>query len=298
MDVVNRVKAHPQPGETIHGLSTAYFAGGKGANQAVAAARSGAQVRMVGAVGQDDFGRQLVEGLQADGIQVSALEVKEGLSGMAFIAVDDAGENSIILSQGANGQLTANDVVKHWPVVQEQCRAVLLQNEIPWAATAAAIHAAADAGVKVYMNPAPACKVPEAELACIDVLIVNESEAEAICGIQPHDEASAQHAAKTLVMSGVKTVIVTMGEQGAYYANHEDQAAFVPAYRVQAVDTTGAGDTFIGAFCAAHEGKGLSVPEAMRFAAAASAIAVTRSGAQAAIPHEQEIMRWIEQHPS
>ncbi|GIQ69902.1 ribokinase [Xylanibacillus composti] len=296
MDIVNRVKAHPQPGETIHGLGTSYFAGGKGANQAVAAARSGAAVWMVGAVGKDDFGRQLMDGLQKDGVQVTAMEVKEGHSGMAFIAVDDGGENSIILSPGANGEVTAEDVVKHWPVVLEHCRAILLQNEIPWPATAAAIHAAAEAGVKVYLNPAPACEVPASELSRIDVLIVNESEAAAICGIRPHDEATARHAAAELVRSGVKTAIVTMGERGACYADVRGQAAFVPAFRVQAVDTTGAGDTFIGAFCAAYETKGMPVPEAMRFAAAASAIAVTRSGAQAAIPREAEIIRWLAAH--
>lgn len=296
MDVVNRVKAHPRPGETIHGLDTSYFAGGKGANQAVAAARSGAQVWMVGAVGQDDFGKQLMSGLQADGIQVDAMEEKDSHSGMAFITVDETGENSIILSRGANGRLAPDDVEKHWPIVREHCRAILLQNEIPWPATVSAIQAAAEAGIKVYLNPAPAREVSPAELARIDVLIVNESEAEAICGVRPHDQASARHVAETLVQNGVKTAIVTLGEKGACYADSQGQYAFVPAYRVKAVDTTGAGDTFIGAFCAAHETKGLSVLEAMRYAAAAAAMAVMRSGAQASIPRDAEIARWMEQH--
>ncbi len=298
MDVVNRVERHPLPGETISGLETAYIPGGKGANQAVAAARAGVQVSMIGAVGRDPFGRPLVQALEDAGVNAERVLEKEGTSGMAFITVDAHGENNIILSSGANGKLSAADMNAGLAGAAAGSGAdglggVLLQNEIPWETTSAAVRQARAFGATVYLNPAPARKVEDEVLALVDVLVVNETEAAAISGMEVASRENAEAAAEWLLNRGVGEVIVTLGAAGVIYASKEGERVSVPAFRVEAVDTTAAGDTFIGAYAATRE-QGSSVQEALRWANAAAAIAVTRPGAQSSIPSADEVNRWLE----
>jgi ribokinase len=302
MDVVNRVDRHPLPGETVSGLETAYIPGGKGANQAVAAARAGAQVLMIGAVGQDPFGGPLVEALGKAGVDTAGVLEKEGTSGMAFITVDAHGENNIILSSGANGRLSVEDMEAGLigaaaGDVGVGLDGVLLQNEIPWETTSAAVRRARALGATVYLNPAPARKVEDEVLALVDVLVVNETEAAAISGMKVDSRENAEAAAEWLLGRGVREVIVTLGAAGVVYASKEGERVSVPAFRVEAVDTTAAGDTFIGAYAAARN-RGDSVQEALRWANAAAAIAVTRPGAQSSIPYADEVYRWLENKSS
>lgn len=293
MDVVNRVDRHPLPGETIYGRGTSYIAGGKGANQAVAAARAGAEVVMVGAVGQDPFGQPLLEALGSGGVDVSCIAVKEGTSGLAFITVNGEGENHIILSSGANGLLSPENV----QLVLERMEAfdaVLLQNEIPWETTLAAIDQAKTRGAAIYLNPAPARPVGAEILELIDVLIVNETEAHVLSGISVTGEADAERAAEDLLGRGAREVIITMGAAGAYCYGQDGSMLHVAAHQVEVVDTTAAGDTFIGVY-ASERSKGSSREEALRLANASAALAVTRHGAQSSIPTLGEVKAWLKQ---
>lgn len=292
MDVVNRVRQHPLPGETVHGLETSYIPGGKGANQAVAAARNGAEVVMVGAVGTDPFGKPLLEALQAGGVNISRVLPKDGTSGMAFITVSEAGENNIILSTGANGRLSAEEVRAALDQEADGLQAVLLQNEIPWEATAAAAAWAKEKGATVYLNPAPALQLDDDVLRQVDVLIVNETEAQVLSGIGVASEADAERAARRLLERRVREVIVTLGAAGACYFHENGSKLRVLPWKVEAVDTTAAGDTFIGVYAAKREA-GAAPEEALRMANAAAALAVTRRGAQSSIPLGHEVAEWL-----
>ncbi|MFF3922971.1 ribokinase [Paenibacillus lactis] len=295
MDVVSSVSQFPLPGETIHSSGTSFFPGGKGANQAVAAAMAGAECAMIGAVGRDPFGDTLVSSLEDRGVEVKSVLAKEGTSGMAIITVNEEGENHIVLSAGANGQLTEADVQAE--VRFEDVYAVLLQNEIPWETNVAVIQSASAAGVRVWLNPAPARALPPPLFPLLDTLILNETEAAAVSGVKVEDPMTAELAAGKLLGLGTENVIVTLGEQGCFYANRRGERITVPAYRVKPVDTTAAGDTFIGAYAAASSG-GMATEAALRFAAAAAALTVTRPGAQASIPSKQEIELFLEKQPA
>ncbi|WP_339278620.1 ribokinase [Paenibacillus sp. FSL W8-1187] len=285
MDIVSRVARFPEPGETISGRGTSYHPGGKGANQAAAAAKAGAACSMLGAVGGDPFGDALVASLEDAGVGVQSVLTKDGTSGLAIITVNEGGENHIVLSAGANGLLTAEDALAEadWRGVY----AVLLQNEIPWETNEALIRSAGEAGVRVWLNPAPAREVPAELLPLLDTIIVNETEAAAVSGLPVPDRAAAE-----LLARGARRVVVTLGEQGCLCADAAGERLSVPAYAVEAVDTTAAGDTFIGAFAAASAA-GTDTEAALRFAAAAAAIAVTRPGAQASIPSRDEIEAFL-----
>lgn len=287
MDVINRVETHPMPGETLHGLSSDYSCGGKGANQAVAAALSGAAVCMIGAVGDDVFGVELKDTLQSFGVDVERVVTKTGTSGTAFITVDAHGENTIILSDGANGQLTVDDVNGALQDVGD-IDAILVQNEVPFNTTLHAIQWAYQRQVRVIFNPAPAMPLPASVLGMIDCLIVNELEAQAITGVTVADRDGAESAGQQLVRAGVQSVIVTLGEQGSLYMD-ADQTLAIAAFQVNAVDTTAAGDTFIGAFAAASRSSG-NIAEALQYAAAAAGLAVSRRGAQRSIPTREEVV--------
>ncbi|RKP51723.1 ribokinase [Cohnella endophytica] len=288
MDVVNRVVRHPQPGETIHGLSTTYHPGGKGANQAVAAALAGGDIALFGAVGEDGFGVELKRTLTENGVDASSVAVKPGTSGIAFITVDDTADNSIILSAGANGQLGAADVDRMLPGLLA-AHSVLLQNEIPWPVTREVMEQAHGNGVRVIFNPAPAFLLPEDAYRWIDLLVLNESEAELLTGIAVADGAAAELAADRLLERGAAAVVLTLGERGSLYkAQGMAIGVATSSYRVRAVDTTAAGDTFIGALASATA-KGMPIAEGLAFASAAAAIAVTRAGAQESIPTLEEI---------
>lgn len=289
MDIVNKVDAFPQPGETIHGRGTTYQPGGKGANQAVAAALAGDGAAMVGAVGEDAFGGVLTDSLRSRGVDTSFVSVKEGSSGLAFITVSGSGENTIVLSAGSNGKLAAEDVSDD---ALAGAKIALLQNEIPPEVNLHALRLCASRGIRVYYNPAPAAPIPVEALPLIDTLIVNETEAEVVSGLAVHGADDAERAARSLQGAGVASVIVTLGGDGAIALERGGAVHRVPAFKVEPADTTAAGDTFIGAYAAAGAA-GRPMAEALRFAAAAAAISVTRPGAQSSIPDKAEIERFL-----
>lgn len=290
MDLVNHVDEFPLPGETIHGRGVDYLPGGKGANQAVAAARAGGDVRMVGAVGDDTFGPQLLASLRNSGVGTESVAVKQGTSGLAFITVSGSGENQIILSAGSNGRLTPEDVPAERLASADW---VLLQNEIPWAVNRHVLEQCRGLGVKVMYNPAPARPIEADAYPLIDVIVVNETEAETLTGIEVGNRDDAEAAARELLRRGVRCVIVTLGAKGSLCLGGEGEAFFTPAFSVTPVDTTAAGDTFIGAFAAACA-NGTPSSEALRFASAAAALAVGRKGAQSSIPERGDIVRLLE----
>ncbi|WP_282935872.1 ribokinase [Paenibacillus sp. RC67] len=294
MDIVTQVTKLPVPGETVKGLSTAYYPGGKGANQAVAAAMAGAEVTFAGAVGEDAYGAKLIESLDSKGVHTDYILKKPFGSGIAYINVDEAGENHIILSEGANGLFTAEDLIGASQAF-EGVRGMLLQNEIPWKTTLQAMKEAHRHGVFTCYNPAPVAPVPEEAWQFIDLIVVNESEAEQLTGIHVEHPDSYTQAVEAIIAYGAQAVLLTLGEKGCVYGNQQGVALTQPAYRVKAIDTTAAGDTFIGSFMAAYL-DGQRLEESLKFASAASAIAVSRAGAQASIPSRQEIEDFLQDH--
>lgn len=292
MDVVSVVAAFPQPGETVHARETSFHGGGKGANQAVAAAAAGAHVEMIGAVGSDAFAEPLAAGLAARGVEVAALARKPTTSGQAFITVDASGQNTIILSAGANGQVTARDIEAARGRIA-QADVLLTQNEIPWEATFAALRLAHDAGVRVICNPAPAFEPPSDAFPLIDTLILNEIEAATLTHGAVSTLSDAALAAADLLARGVREVVVTLGALGSLYVSADRQRIETPSFPINVVDTTAAGDTFIGMYAvAATRG---DAAEALRFATAASALAVSRPGAQESIPTRAEVEAFLQQ---
>jgi len=285
MDLVNHVAQFPQPGETIRGRGVEFLPGGKGANQAVAASRAGGRVEMIGAVGQDSFAAPLLDSLRASGVGTGGVQAKEGTSGLAFITVSEAGENMIILSEGSNGQVSPDDIPE---AALAGAALALFQNEIPWEANLRGMKLAKAAGAKVFYNPAPVRPIPKEAYPLVDLLVVNETEAEGLSGVPVDGVEDAERAAAALIARGAGGVLVTLGSKGSYYAEAGAEGRFTPARQVRAVDTTAAGDTFIGAFAAAAA-EGRPAAEALAFATAAASIAVTRPGAQASIPRREEI---------
>ena len=291
MDLVFGVALAPEAGQTVHGQRFAIVPGGKGANQAVACARLGAQVSMIGRVGQDAFGAQLTEALRQDGIDVAQVSSDPELpSGVAMVMVDAAAQNRIIVAAGANGALTPDRIDAAAQVIG-QAGLLVIQLEVPVETVLHAARIARAHGTKVLLNPAPAPSeaegLPEALWRCVDYLIPNESEAHALTGIIVDGPDSAVLAARMLRARGVATVLITLGHQGVLIAD-ETGETHLPTAAIQAVDTTAAGDTFIGGFCAGLL-EGLAVREAAAFGQKAAAICVSRHGAQPSIPHRREI---------
>jgi ribokinase len=284
----------PKPGETILGGEFVTAAGGKGANQAVGAARAGGAVTFVARVGQDMFGERAVAGFVKDGITVDyVLRDKGAPSGVALIFVAKDGENSIAVASGANGRLAPADVRKAKQAIQS-ASALVMQLETPLETVQAAANLAAAKGVRVILNPAPARQLPDELLRKVTILTPNETEAELLTGVAVKDEASARQAAAALLAKGPQTVILTLGPRGALVAN-ADGAQLVPGFKVKPVDTTAAGDIFNGALAVAL-GEGKALPEAVRFANAAAALSVTRMGAQPSAPKRTEIQRFLKQN--
>jgi ribokinase len=283
--MVVKAERLPVPGETILGGDFLMAAGGKGANQAVAAARLGGEVVFVGKVGNDIFGKQAVESFRREGIDTGHLRVdSENPSGVALITVDARGENCIVVASGANGNLLPADL----PAEKiENAALVLVQLEIPLQTVEYVAEQASAHGVPVILNPAPACALPDSLLGNVAVLIPNQQEAEMLTGVAIVDKVSAERAAAALAGKGVKTVIITLGGEGALIL---DQGNFerVAAPAVEAVDTTAAGDVFCGALAVALA-EGRLVKEAVGFACAAAALSVTRMGAQASAPTRSEV---------
>jgi ribokinase len=292
MDIVNRVERHPSPGETISGKGVLYFAGGKGANQAVAAAQSHVYVTMVGSLGKDAFAVDLKSALTLKNVDTSWILEKEGTSGIAFITVDDLGENIIILEKGANGTFSPEDL-SSTPVMFDKDTTLLLQNEIPFATNLRAMELAKRGGSRIIFNPAPVLELSNDIIQMIDLLILNEKEAEALSGVRISNEMDAQIAIEKLLDAGGNSIIITLGDKGSLYANRMERGKLLcPAYKVKPVDTTAAGDTFIGAYAAAS-GAGMSVDQSLQYASAAAAIVVTREGAQSSIPTKEEIVAFM-----
>ncbi|GAA0136239.1 ribokinase [Paenibacillus sp. YSY-4.3] len=291
MDIINRVHEFPEAGETVKGLETEYLCGGKGSNQAIAASLAGGYVTMIGSVGQDSFANQLLATMQGYGVNTSLVMSKEGFSGLAFINVNDHGENTIILSEGANGKMNPDDIRSSLSILK-QTDLLLLQNEIPWETNEMVIEEARRKGVFIILNPAPATSISDEVLQKIDLLILNETEIETITGISANSAEQADEALRSLIHKGAREIILTLGENGTSYMNAALDKIDVPAFRVDAVDTTAAGDTFIGALATLLRSP-LSTEEKLRFASAAAAIAVTRKGAANSIPTREEIEQFM-----
>ena len=260
--------------------------GGKGANQAVAVARMGHRVLFAAAVGNDMFGDAAVAAYKRFGIDTTYIARKDTPSGVALIMVDGAGQNSISVALGANNTLTVEDVMPALEQV-ESGDIVLLQLEIPMETVDACVAVAAAKGARVVLNPAPAAVVSEHTLSKLYLITPNQTEAQTLTGVDVTDEATAQLAAQVLVSHGVERVVITMGSAGAYLYE-EGKGVLIPACKVSAVDTTAAGDVYNGALCAALA-EGQSLQDALKFATKASAISVTRVGAQPSVPTREEV---------
>lgn len=283
-DLTLRCARLPRPGETVHGEDFRTVPGGKGANQAVAAARLGGRVEFIGCVGDDDFGAQARAALEREGVGTAHLRTRAGVpTGVAMILVEQSGQNSIALAAGANACLDAAQVDDAAAAIAG-ASLLVCQLETPLEAVRHAIGIARRHGVKVLLNPAPAQALPSTLLAEIDILVPNESEAAVLVGESASREAT--ELALALKSQGPDTVIVTLGADGICLAD-QDGVRLRPAPAAKAVDTTGAGDTFIGAFAVAlQEGQGTDA--AATFAQRAAAISVTRQGAMASMPTRED----------
>ncbi len=293
-DMIIKLARIPRPGETILGGELVTAPGGKGANQAVGAARAGGDVTFIARVGQDMFGDQAVAGFQRDRIHVDHVYRDQTCpSGVALIFVARDGENSIAVASGANRRLSPADVQKAKQAFAH-ARVLVVQLETPLPTVQAAVELAREHSVRVILNPAPARRLPDKLLRRVSILTPNESEAELLTGIKVRNNASATRAAEALLAKGIEVVIVTLGARGALIATREART-FVRGFKVKAVDTTAAGDVFNGALAVALA-EGRELAEAVRFANAAGALSVTRMGAQPSAPLRQEIEQFLRRH--
>lgn len=289
MDLVAWAERLPRGGETLAGERFFTSPGGKGANQAVAAARLGATVAMVGTVGDDAYGAQLRRALEDEQIDCQAVSVCPDVSsGVALIVVDSASQNAIVIIPGGNGRLLPESV-QRFDALLQAAEVIVCQLEVPLATVAWTLQRGRELGKTVILNPAPATgPLPQEWLSHIDYLIPNESEAQALTGMPVHDLDSARRAAEQLLQLGVARVIVTLGAQGAVFATANGSQHY-PAAPVTALDTTAAGDTFVGGFAAALA-RGLGEGDAIELGQRAAAISVTRAGAQPSIPRLAELI--------
>lgn len=286
-DMVVKTNRFPNPGETILGGTFFMFAGGKGANQAVAAARMGGDVVLVTKVGNDVFGKQAIEGFQKEKINTYYISTDhDKASGTALIIVNEHGENKIVVAPGSNDTLSQDDILKADKEI-EDAEVVLMQLEIPIASVVfAAVHALKTES-KVILNPAPAQELPNEIFSNLYLITPNETEAQILTGIEVKDDASIKEAAEVLLDKGVRNVIITLGARGAYFRN-EYQSFFIDAPQVEAVDSTAAGDIFNGTLAVALAHK-KDWKSAIELACKAASISVTRMGAQASAPFLSEI---------
>ena len=283
----------PRPGETVIGKQYQIAFGGKGANQAVAAGRAGADIAFIACVGADDIGERIRQQLQQDRIDIAPIEtVADEATGVAMIFVNGEGENNIGIYSGANAALTPACVDRHQQVIVN-AEALLMQLESPLESVLAAAKIARANGTQVILNPAPATHLSDELLALIDIITPNETEAEILTGIAVKSDEDAARAAQALHDKGISTVLITLGRRGVWLSE-QGKGVRIPGFSVQAIDTIAAGDTFNGAFITARL-EGVAMHDAVRFAHAAAAIAVTRPGAQPSVPWRTEIDTFLQQ---
>ena len=291
MDLVTRASRLPRAGETLIGQTFSTVPGGKGANQAVASARLGAEVSMIGCVGTDAYGTQLRDALLVEGIDCQAVSTVEGSSGVALIVVDDSSQNAIVIVAGSNGELTPVSL-QAFDAVLQAADMIVCQLEVPMNTVGYTLKRGRELGKTVILNPAPASgPLPAEWYASIDYLIPNESEATALSGVTVDSIESAKVAATQLIQAGAGKVIITLGSQGALFTDGQ-RFEHLQAPKVKAVDTTAAGDTFVGGVAAALA-NGKSEAEAIRFGQVVAALSVTRAGAQPSIPTLHDVQGFV-----
>jgi ribokinase len=291
LDLAVQTTRIPQPGETIIGGTLNFVPGGKGANQAVGAARLGAHVAMIGKVGSDVFAGSLLAGLDAAGVDRHFVtQADDSASGVALIVVDAQGQNSIVVAPGANAQLMPADVYAAEAAIA-RADVLLLQLEIPLETVQCAAEVARKHGVKVILNPAPAAPLPQSLTTLVDILIPNETETSLLTAMPVDDLPAVELAAHSLIQMGVQEIIVTMGKSGALWLTSEGVRIFEP-YRVTPVDTTAAGDAFVAAFAVALA-EGHDIAEAVQWGNAGGALATTRLGAQTSLPTRADLINQL-----
>jgi len=294
-DLVVRAPRFPQAGETISGEDLQVIAGGKGANQAVAAARLGASVSMLGRVGKDNFGGFLLDNLKQNNVDTTLVKRDDASTGTAIIIVDSNGQNSIVLSAGANGKVSSTDLASF-----SDHKLLLLQLEIPTPTVLSAAKRARENGLRVILNPAPAQPIPAELIALADFIIPNETELSLLTGLPVNDTNSTEQAARALLERGAKNVIVTLGSKGALIVTSAyAQATQVDTYQVDVVDTTAAGDAFIGGLATKllesdsklsdKQEQALALQRAVRYGCACGALATTKFGAQPSLPTKEDV---------
>jgi ribokinase len=291
MDLVVSAERIPNSGETIAGIDFQLIPGGKGANQAIASSRFGAETSMVGCVGKDSFGSILLESLKNSSVSTKNIKCIDEIStGTATIIVEKNGENRIIVVPGANGLVSPEYVDSVWTEISRSS-IILLQHEIPIDTISIIVGRAASKGITVILNPAPYYPISDNILSLIDVIILNETEGSALSGLSISNKETAIEAARKMLDKGVRLVILTLGNQGSVLVSHEEEI-FQPAFKVQPVDTTAAGDTFVGVY-AASVLDCKSKKEALLYATAAAGLTVTKKGAQPSIPTYKEVFEFI-----
>jgi ribokinase len=286
-DLVVRAPRFPQPGETISGEDLQVIPGGKGANQAVAAARLGATVSMLGRVGKDNFGNFLLDNLKQNNVDATHVQRDDASTGTAIIVVDENGQNSIVLSAGANGKVASLDV-EHASF--STFNLLLLQLEIPTQTVLSAARRAKENNVRVILNPAPAKEISDELISLADFIIPNETELSMLTGVDVKDIPSAESAGRKLLNRGAKNVIVTLGSKGALIVDRHASTQ-VDTYAVDVVDTTAAGDAFIAGLASVLDS--FNLIDAVRYGCACGALATTKFGAQPSLPTKEEVDKFI-----
>lgn len=286
MDLVVNVDTMPKPGQTIIGSNFKEVPGGKGANQAVAMARLNGNVSMIGKVGEDGFGQTLINSLKNDKVDTTYIQTSKGATGVALITVDKNAQNSIVVSPGANFEVKEDDIDNNIEAIKNS-DIVVLQLETPLNTIKYALNKAKELNKYTILNPAPAVKLDDEIIKNVDLLTPNETELEIISGVSIETEEDIQKAAQIMIEKGVKELIVTLGSKGSLYINKE-KSMFKKAYKVEAVDTTAAGDSYTGALAVALS-QDKNIEDAMDFASKVGALSVLKEGAQSSLPILEDV---------
>ena len=286
MDLVVNVDTMPKPGQTIIGSNFKEVPGGKGANQAVAMARLNGNVSMIGKVGEDGFGQTLINSLKNDKVDTTYIQTSKGATGVALITVDKNAQNSIVVSPGANFEVKEDDIDNNIEAIKNS-DIVVLQLETPLNTIKYALNKAKELNKYTILNPAPAVKLDDEIIKSVDLLTPNETELEIISGVSIETEEDIQKAAQIMIEKGVKELIVTLGSKGSLYINKE-KSMFKKAYKVEAVDTTAAGDSYTGALAVALS-QDKNIEDAMDFASKVGALSVLKEGAQSSLPTLEDV---------